>query len=78
MNLESPQYLYICDKYSKTKLGNGDGSSCSSHGENSYTNVDQNGQSNYQVFVRNGQILQISKDYLLTRSVCEYFISYNK
>lgn len=82
MNLQLPQDIYICDAQAdknlrrRATLADGHKSLVISDGKSNGTCIVN--QMDYQVFVCNGKILQVCKEYWITRSIMEHFISFNR
>lgn len=71
MNLDTCEQLHIRDAFkSNASLCNGN----SDLQSRQTTNNEQNPATGFQLFVRDGQIIQISNEHLLTKSISEYFI----
>lgn len=67
MNLNSPQYLYMVDEFK------GDTSKDETINDTGAVHAVDN-RSDKRVFVRGGQFVQISSEFLITKSLCEHFI----
>lgn len=75
MNLDSLQRLHARDAFKNmiSDCGEGQGNVLK---PNQPINGEQNVLPGYQLFVRDGQIVQITKDHLLTKSISEHFVGY--
>lgn len=67
MNLNAPQYLYMVDEFK------GDNAKDGPLNETGTVQAIDN-RTDKRVFVRGGQFVQMSSEFLITKSLCEHFI----